>query len=68
MTSGSRPEIVVYGHKHPFMMVCFIACIKAGLTYCPVDESLPAQRLRDIITATNTPLVLFAEPSTVQAA
>ena len=68
MTSGSRPEIVVYGHKHPFMMVCFIACIKAGLTYCPVDVSLPAQRLRDIIAATNTPLVLFAEPSAVQEA
>ena len=60
-TSGAKPEIVVYGHKHPFMMVCFIACIKAGLTYCPVDVSLPAQRLRDIINATNTPLVLSAE-------
>ena len=67
-TSGAKPEIVVYGHKHPFMMVCFIACIKAGLTYCPVDVSLPAQRLRDIINATNTPLVLSAEPLTVQAA
>ena len=61
-TTGRKPVIVVYGHKHPFMQVCMTACIKAGLTYCPVDTSMPAERIRDILTVSESPLVLSVEP------
>ncbi len=60
-TPDTRPEIVVYGHKHPYMLVSFIACIKAGLAYCPVDISMPTERVRDILSATAAPFVLSTE-------
>ena len=42
--------IVVYGHKSPFMLVCFLACVKAGRAYCPVDLSMPHERIAAIST------------------
>lgn len=46
---GERGPIVVYGHKNPYMIVCFLACVKAGRAYCPVDISVPASRVGDMI-------------------
>ena len=60
-TGEKRPEIIVYGHKHPFMLVSFISCIKAGLAYCPVDISMPKERIRDILLTTGSPLILATE-------
>lgn len=59
---GDKKEpIVVYGHKNPFMIVCFLACVKSGHAYCPVDLCMPSTRIHDIIDATNTPLILWVE-------
>ncbi len=33
--------IIVYGHKNPFMLVCFLACIKSYHAYCPIEISSP---------------------------
>lgn len=41
--------VVVYGHKDPLMIVSFLACSKSGRAYCPVDMSVPAGRLQDIV-------------------
>ena len=37
----SKIPVVVYGHKNPYMIVCFLACVKAGKAYCPQDISIP---------------------------
>lgn len=50
------------GHKHPMMLVCFLACVKAGHAYVPVDNSLPTGRIRDIIGESGAPLVLAPQP------
>lgn len=50
--------VVVYGHKSPLMLVGFIAAAKAGLTYAPVDIAYPADRVNDILTQIDHPLVI----------
>ena len=41
--------LVVYGHKSPLMLVCFLACAKSGHAYVPVDVVYPAARVASII-------------------
>ena len=50
--------VVIYGHKSPLMLVCFIAAAKAGLTYAPVDIAYPADRVNDILAQIGHPLVI----------
>lgn len=56
---GETPKtpIIVYGHKNPYMIVTFLACVKAGYPYCPVDISMPAERITDIINDVQPKLV-----------
>lgn len=54
--------IVVYGHKHPFMFVCFLACVKAGRAYCPIDITVPSARVKAIIDMVNPPVILAVSP------
>ena len=58
---GAETPVVVYGHKHPLMLVCFLASVKAGRAYCPVDTSTPEERIRDIIGVTETTNVFCTE-------
>ena len=53
--------VVVYGHKDPFMIVCFLACVKSGRAYCPVDVSVPDERVKDIISETKSPVIFALE-------
>lgn len=54
----SKIPIVVYGHKNPYMIVCFLACVKAGKAYCPQDISIPDSRVLDTVECV-TPEVIF---------
>lgn len=58
----NRQPIVVYGHKHPMMLVYFLACVKSGRAYCPVDVNTPLDRIEDIIETVQSPLILTTEP------
>lgn len=53
--------IVVYGHKSPFMLVCFLACVKAGRAYCPVDLSMPYERIAAIIKKVGNDIAFATE-------
>ena len=44
-----RKPVVVYGHKDIYMKVAFLACSFAGMTYVPIDESMPEERVKTII-------------------
>lgn len=57
--------IVVYGHKSPLMLVSFLGCVKAGHPYCPVDVSMPEERLRDIIEVSGADLLIKIEKTNV---
>lgn len=56
-----RTPIAVYGHKHPWMLVCFLACVKSGRAYCPVDISVPEVRVEAILQALPSNVILATE-------
>lgn len=59
----SRP-VIVYGHMQPDMIVCFLACVKAGKAYIPIDVSIPANRIENIVKASRADLFLsLGEPN-----
>lgn len=53
-----KTPIVVYGHKQHEMLVCFLACVKSGHAYVPIDSSLPKERINDIIEGSKANLIL----------
>ena len=56
-----RSPVVVYGHKHPLMIASFLGCSKAGKAYCPLDISLPPDRVDAIIKQSGASAVLAVE-------
>ena len=54
--------IIVYGHKHPMMLVCFLACVKSGRAYCPIDVNVPLSRTEAIIQEVEPEIILTTEP------
>ncbi|MFQ7549544.1 MAG: AMP-binding protein [Blautia marasmi] len=52
----NRSPIAVYGHKHPLMLVSFLACVKSGRAYCPIDTSVPDSRAEMILDALDSPV------------
>lgn len=54
----AHSPILVYGHKENEMLVAFLACIKSGHPYVPVDTSVPLERVRQIIEASGAKLLL----------
>ena len=56
-----KSPIVVYGHKHPLMPIYFLACVKSGRAFCPVDINTPKERVEEIIETTKSKVVLITE-------
>ena len=56
-----RSPIAVLGHKQNEMLVGFIASIKAGHPYIPLDASLPAQRVTDTVEVARAVLFTAAQ-------
>ena len=54
--------VIVHGHKHPLMLVAFLACVKSGHPYVPVDSSTPASQLRAIMESSGARLLLAVDP------
>lgn len=60
--SSDNAPIIVYGHKNPYMIVCFLACVMSGHPYCPVDISMPDERVEMILDQTNSEIMFAIEP------
>lgn len=58
---ASKTPVVVYGHKNPLMIASFVGCSKSGRAYCPVDISVPAGRLQDIVREVAPELIIAME-------
>lgn len=58
---NNREPIMVYGHKSPYMLVCFLACVRSGHAYCPVDIGNPKERVSDIADAVSNEIILSPE-------
>lgn len=59
--------VIVYGHKNPFMLVCFLACVKSGRAYCPIDTSVPLNRVEAIIKEVEPEIILTTETFSLQS-
>lgn len=59
----NREPVAVYGHKHPYMLVSFLACVKSGRAYCPIDCSVPEGRVGEILASLKSPVVLAPDGS-----
>ena len=53
----AKVPIMVYGHKDSLMLVCGLACVKAGHPYVPVDISMPQNRILSILKDSNAPVI-----------
>ena len=51
-------RVICVGHKEIEILAAFLACSFAGITYIPIDESIPQERLEYIINDTKPMLVL----------
>lgn len=60
LKDNNKP-VMVYGHKSPQMIVCFLACAKSGRAYCPVDISMPLSRIREIADTIDNKIILATE-------
>lgn len=53
--------IVVYGHMSAQIVVAFMACLKSGHAYVPVDTSMPKDRITQIVSASNPACLIAIE-------
>lgn len=53
-----KTPVVIYGHKQTEMLPCMYGALKAGRAYVPVDITVPADRVRDILEAVKPKLFL----------
>ncbi len=58
---GTNTPVVVYGHKDPLMLICFLACVKSGRAYCPIDVSVPPKRVDAVIREVQPEVILATE-------
>jgi D-alanine--poly(phosphoribitol) ligase subunit 1 len=56
-----RSPVAVRGHKEPEMLVSFMAAVKSGRPYVPIDYSTPEQRMERVIEIAGVGLVLTPE-------
>lgn len=57
-----KTPIIVYGHKNPYMVVAFLACVKSGHPYCPVEDSDGLERVETLMEIIQPHIVLAIEP------
>ena len=60
MLGDDKRAIVVYGHKSPWMITCFLAAVRSGRPYIPVDSSFPVDRVTSIVSESDASLVIAA--------
>ena len=53
-----QDKIIVYGHKEIYMIASFLACSFAGMTYIPIDVSIPEERRSKIINQVQPQIII----------
>ena len=59
--SDDNSPVVLLGHKQIEMTIGFIACIKAGHPYIPLESYFPEQRIQTVIETAQAKLILNVE-------
>lgn len=58
--TNTKTPIVIYGHKEIYMKAAFLACSFAGISYVPIDSSLPLERVSQIVSQIK-PEIIFGD-------
>lgn len=58
----ARRPVVVHAHKQSGALVAMLACVRAGVPYVPLDDSIAPGRLTATLTAAHTALVVAVSP------
>jgi len=53
-----KTPIIIFGHKDHLMLISFLACVKSGHPYIPVDISTPSARIKDISFISGAKLII----------
>ncbi len=53
-----RTPVAVHGHKEPEMLVAFLAAVKSGRPYVPIDYMTPQQRMERVVEIAGAEVVL----------
>ena len=53
-----KSNVIIYGHKDIYMIASFLACSFAGITYIPVDLSVPIERKNKIINESKINIII----------
>ena len=59
--AGMPGPVAIHGHKEPEMLVTFLASVKCGRPYVPMDASIPESRVAKIVEGASAALVLTPE-------
>lgn len=60
---GPGDVVAIHADGSIGWIIAVVACIKASMTYCPLDEALPIQRRAAITHISKTKLLLYPEAS-----
>ena len=53
-----RCPVAILGHKEPEMLVTFLAAVKTGRPYVPIDQSTPAARVERVMEVSEAGILL----------
>lgn len=56
--NSSRKPVIVYGQKQAYQKATFLACSFAGMTYVPMSQEMPMDRIRKIIEQVKPGLIV----------
>jgi len=54
----SGHPVIIYGHKEHFFPLAILACMHTNTTYIPIDTIYPEDRIRTIIEATGSQVII----------
>jgi D-alanine--poly(phosphoribitol) ligase subunit 1 len=58
---ASHAPIAVLGHREPEMLIAFLAAVKSGRPYVPIDTALPQHRIDNILAVARPAMLLKPE-------
>jgi D-alanine--poly(phosphoribitol) ligase subunit 1 len=58
MLPADGSPVAVIGHKEPEMLIAFLAAVKSGHPYVPLDVSIPRQRMERIVQVCGARIML----------
>lgn len=56
-----KKPVVIYMNKSPMEIAAFFGSVYAGCYYVPIDEEMPAERIRLILDNVNSPVIICDE-------